>query len=537
MHIDLNDCDGAREHATEVCVIGSGAAGITLARRLLERGHAVTLLESGGIDYERATASLNAGSNLGDEYYDLEDARLRLFGGTSAIWGGRIAQLEPVDLEHRPWVPHSGWPIRWQDLERYYPQARRAFGISERALSGPELGENGIQLPDFDPAKLEIGVWDFDRRFNRFQFQSCLDLLRHPRCTVFTHATATALMLNPHGNAVNVVEARSLTGQSITISAAFTVLAAGGIENARLLLASRSVAPNGIGNDHDLVGRYFMEHPHARGGKVTGPAAWTLLNAFGRPHRIGKREVAALIKPSAIEQERRAILNTSVVIAARQPPSASQALGMRLYSNLKHSVEPTRRGRALWMATKKAAVWIQRHSDPFRPWLLHKLGRRDLALLVRAEQAPNPQSRVVLTDQRDALGMPRIALDWHLSRLDVDSVSGLVDLLDQELHRLELGRAIASEWLHAGVSWQTDPLVSAHPIGGYHHMGTTRMADSPREGVTDARGQVHGVENLYVSGSSLFPTSGWANPTLTIVALALRSADLISTRLHHSKAA
>ena len=147
----------------------------------LQRGHSVTLLESGGIDYEPATASLNAGTNLGDEYYDLEDARLRFFGGTSAIWGGRIAQLEPVDLEHRSWVPHSGWPIQWQDLERYYPQARRAFGISEQMFSARELDMSGVTLPEFDPSKLEFGIWDFDSRFNRFQFQSCDDLFLDPR--------------------------------------------------------------------------------------------------------------------------------------------------------------------------------------------------------------------------------------------------------------------------------------------------------------------------------------------------------------------
>lgn len=537
MHIDLDTYDGASELATEICVIGSGAAGITMTRRLLQRGHSVTLLESGGIDYEPATASLNAGTNLGDEYYDLEDARLRFFGGTSAIWGGRIAQLEPMDLQHRSWVPHSGWPIQWQDLERYYPQARRAFGISEQMLSARELDMSGVTLPEFDPSKLEFGIWDFDSRFNRFQFKSCDDLFLDPLCTVFTHATATALMLNPQGNAVDTVTVRSLAGRSINLAASVIVLAAGGIENARLLLASRSVAPNGVGNDHDLVGRYFMEHPHARGGHVTGHAAWMLLNAFGRRHRVRKREVAALIKPSPVEQEKRAILNTSVTITARQPASAKQTLGMRLYSNLKHSVAPTQRGRALWMSTKKFANWAQHISDPLRPWLLYKLGRRQIALLIRAEQAPNPQSRVVLTDQRDALGMPRIALDWHLSSLDIHSVGGLVDLLDQELRRLGLGRAISAEWLRTGVSWQTDPLVSAHPIGGYHHMGTTRMSDNPRDGVTDASGKVHGVANLYVTGSSLFPTSGWANPTLTIVALALRSADRISTRLHHSKAA
>ena len=125
-----------------------------------------------------------------------------------------------------------------------------------------------------------------------------------------------------------------------------------------------------------------------------------------------------------------------------------------------------------------------------------------------------------------------MTLDWRLSELDVRSVEILVKTLGQELERLELGTVEPASWLsdRAG-GWRTDPLISSHPIGGYHHMGTTRMSDDPRHGVTDARTRVHGLPNLYVAGSSLFPTGGWANPTITIVALALRTADDIDASL------
>ena len=179
------------------------------------------------------------------------------------------------------------------------------------------------------------------------------------------------------------------------------------------------------------------------------------------------------------------------------------------------------------MATKKAAGWAQRHIDPARPWLLHKMGNLDIALLVRGEQAPNPDSRVMLTRERDATGVHRVALDWRLSEIDVRSVSVLVDALDREVRRLRLGRVERAGWLGSG-KWKMDPLISSHPIGGYHHMGTTRMGTDPRQSVTDADGRVHGLGNLWVAGSSLFPTGGWANPTLTIAALALRTADRIA---------
>jgi choline dehydrogenase-like flavoprotein len=308
------------------------------------------------------------------------------------------------------------------------------------------------------------------------------------------------------------------------------VLAAGGLENPRLLLAS-SASTVGLGNDHGLVGRFFMEHPHARGGRVTGARSWTLLKAFRRRRRNGQ-VLAALIAASADAQSRTQMLNSSLTIAARQPAGAIQFWAMRAYQRAKREIAPTRAGRALWMHTKRAANWVQRNADPLRPWLLHSAGRLELALLVRAEQAPHPDSRVVLSDRKDALGVPQLKLDWRLSALDVHSVETLVDLVGGEFRRLGLGEVIKADWLSARDRvWRSDPLISAHPIGGYHHMGTTRMADNPRRGVTNGFGQVHGVENLYVAGSSLFPTSGWANPTLTVVALALRTGDHIARRI------
>ncbi|QAY76470.1 FAD-dependent oxidoreductase [Sphingosinicella sp. BN140058] len=528
MRIDLNDI-GGRDCNAEICIVGAGAAGITAARRLLALGHDVMLLESGGVDHDAAVAALNDGPNVGLDYYPLRDARLRFFGGTTAIWGGRCAELDPIDLEKRDWVDGSGWPIAWDDLQAHYRCARPLFGLPPRT---PEIGDfraAGLAVPDFDPARLHTPLWSFDTRFNRFTLPSCEDLVRHPRCTIITNATVTEILAHGDGAHVESVAVRSLRGASLTIRPRELILAAGGIENARILLASRSVMPDGLGNAHDLVGRYFMEHPHARGGRVITRDGWDLLKLFGRRHRIAGHDLAALITPSAALQREKGILNTSLTIAARQPADASQALGMRVYSGLKHEIAPTRAGRLLWMGTKKIATWAQRHIDPLRPWLLHKAHRAELALLVRGEQAPNRDSRVTLTGEVDALGVPRVALDWRLSEIDKRSVATLVETLGAELRRLGLGDVRAESWLKVPEQmWRVDPLVSAHPIGGYHHIGTTRMADDPRKGVTDAYGRVHGIDNLHVVGSSTFPTASWANPTLTIVALALRTADRIS---------
>jgi choline dehydrogenase-like flavoprotein len=155
--------------------------------------------------------------------------------------------------------------------------------------------------------------------------------------------------------------------------------------------------------------------------------------------------------------------------------------------------------------------------------------------VARAEQAPNPASRVVLSEKRDVFGLPQIALDWRFCDADKRSLRVLMSALDGELRRLSLGRAESSPWLsEEGIPWEMDPLISNHPVGGYHHMGTTRMAASPREGVVDADCRVHGLGNLYVAGSSVFPTGGWANPTLTILALALRLGDSLTRSIRRS---
>ncbi|MXP42000.1 FAD-dependent oxidoreductase [Altererythrobacter soli] len=517
-------------HATDVCIIGSGVAGLTLARRLLAAGRTVTLLESGGTDYERAAAELNMGENVGEPYYRLDHARLRFFGGTAAIWGGRLAPLEPVDFERREWVPWSGWPVTYEEMRPYYAEARRVFGLPAEGPGTADL-PRGVSLPDFDPGRIDLKLWSFDRQPDRFTFARCADLRSHPRCTIFTHATVTAIETDHDAGRVTALAVRGSKGRSARFTARTYVLAAGGIENARVLLASKAVVPQGLGNGHDLVGRFFMEHPHARGGRVETPYVWRLLKAFGRRHCVQRQLVAVLIGASKALQAREAMLNTSLTIAPRQPAGKSQFWGMRAYNRVKHDLDPTRRARSAWLRTKKLVQAVQPIVDPARPWLLHKLNRIELALLVRAEQAPNPDSRVTLSAERDRLGMPRVALDWRTSELDVHSVERLVAALGSEMERLGLGRVEPAAWLsEPDRRWRTDPLISAHPIGGYHHMGTTRMAEDPKQGVADGHGRVHGIDNLYIAGSSLFPTSGWANPTLTIAALSLRTADAIARR-------
>lgn len=519
MKIDLA-CAAPDVIKAEVAIIGAGAAGITMARRFLAAGRRVALIESGGLDYEKATADMNAGLNVGEPYYELKESRLRFFGGTTAIWGGRCAELDPIDFEQRPWVPHSGWPFGLADLKPWYAEARIELGLPTLDVETRDVG--GMRF-----GELAIRHWYFDRKFDRFGFAASRSLVDHPRLTLLLHATVREILLSQHRRQIVGLDVRAPNAGRLLVEANTYILAAGGLENPRILLASNSVAENGVGNDNDLVGRFFMEHPHARGGKVVGAGVWTLLKAFRRRRQAGV-EYAPTLTASCDLQRREQLLNSAMTIAARPPVHGSVTMTKRLYLHARHKMEPTRAGRTLWKTYRRARRSLKQVIGPVRTWARVRRGTREMAIVLRGEQSPNPDSRLTLDRRTDSIGMPRIRLDWRLDGLDVRSASGLVDALDRELRRLNRGEVAKAEWLRDGATrWVVDPLVSAHPIGGYHHMGTTRMAVDPRRGVTDGWGRVHGIENLYIAGSSLFPTSGWANPTLTILALALRTCDKI----------
>jgi choline dehydrogenase-like flavoprotein len=319
------------------------------------------------------------------------------------------------------------------------------------------------------------------------------------------------------------------------VTAKHFVIAAGGIENARLLLVSDSLGRCGLGNDRDLVGRFFMEHPHGRGGRVIGPANWRLMRSFRKRSAIGHDE-AWLLAGSPGLQEATGALNGAITLAVRRPAGKPQFLIEQAYRGAKLSVAPTERGRALWHAYRGLGRLARTTLAPAVQWQRLHSGRAELAIVLRAEQSPNPDSRLRLLRDTDALGMRRVELDWRLQRQDKESAIALTQALDAELRRLNLGEVEPSEWLSDEQEfWRSDPNVSAHPFGGFHHIGTTSMADEPSRGVTDGWGRVHGIENLYLAGSSLFPTSGWANPTLTILALSLRTADRLLSVINKPK--
>ncbi|MXW49460.1 MAG: GMC family oxidoreductase [Gammaproteobacteria bacterium] len=523
MLTDFAHAKAPRTDQPDVCIIGAGAAGITLARGLSGQGLRILLLESGGLDYGPESAALGVGENIGAAYYPLEDSRLRFFGGTTNIWGGRCAPLDDIDFQARDWVAHSGWPIDGSELAEGYRAAHRDLGVDAPDSGAKGEGQWGAAALSMDANRFMSRCWRFDTQRERFHAKRTQDVLKAPDIETLINATAVGIQAHPNRSGLDHVLVRHAGGQVAKIKANAYVLACGGIENARLLLASNDVEPLGIGNGHDQVGRFFMEHPHGRLGRIRTRNPYRLWNAFRMRFPQGGVPVAPVLLPTPALQRERGILNTALTFKWQRNPAAGVPRTRQVYQALKHQLAPGRGNRRLWHAYRGLRFAYARSLRPLITRGLMRLQDFQLSVMIRAEQAPNPASRVVLSTAKDELGCPKANLDWRLGEQDKHTLRELARALNDELVRLDLGALEPSPWLdEPSLDWPVDGTVGNHPIGGYHHAGTTRMSADPADGVVDRNCAVHGYPDLYILGSSVFPTVGWANPTLTILALAHR---------------
>ncbi len=523
MILNLANLPDKTELTTQICIIGAGVAGQAVAARLAKANIDVILTESGGLDFDAQTQTLAQGRNIGETYYDLETTRLRLYGGTAAIWGGRCAELDAIDFERRDYIPHSGWPITKADLDPYYDKAYKTLGLKREQYSDLWT-QTKASKPPFDPAKLDPGFWSFDENGERF---TNTDNTASESVRTLLNATVTELDADESG-AIRSVTAKSLNSRSAHITAKTFVIAAGAIETVRLLMGGVPNRPNGLGNEQGQLGRFFMEHPHARGGQIIADDLARSLLAVPRAVRIKGRRYAGFLRPADALQREQRILNSSLSFAPRRH-EGQEMDGLRaMKDKLKHDLPSTKLWRTTYRGLKGVGVKFREWTEPGPS--VRKINKAPekfgLYAVIRAEQAPNPNSRLTLSAEVDALGQRRIDLDWQFSAIDKRSIRVLMETLDAEYQRLGWGKVRPANWLYgAAQNWKIDPLISSHAIGGYHHMGGTRMSASPKTGVVDKNGRRHASPNLYIASSSVFPTGGWANPTVTIMALAERLAE------------
>lgn len=556
MHIDARTLEGS-EQETDLCIIGAGPAGISLACEFLGQGLRVALLESGGTAYDHEVQALADSQAFGDIKPSIEVNR-RQFGGNANVWcvglgpaekGLRHAMLDAIDFQPRPWVDHSGWPIGRDELMDHYRRAQQVCGGGVFGYTPEPWEEAGARQLPLQGSGLETGMFHFSP-FEVFTNRYRQQLFDAPGVTVYTHATAIELLSHEDGPRIAQVRVSSPGQRPWHMRARAFVLAAGGYETARLMLLSRG--PGGVapGNAHDLVGRYYHDHLQGRSGYLipARPDLFEQLALYDLRLRRGAY-VMGYLKLSAQLQEQERLSNINCFLFPRPAERQDRAIEafnilrqQRLFRTRAHEVVPP-----LGLKNTLAQAWqVTRGLDyVLRMAALAAIGRQAttyglghggwshlknpgqrfvrLELWHSIEQTPRAHNRVTLGSKRDALGCPQLEVHWQWPQEDIEQTLKAQDLMARGLERAGLGR------IERVREADGSPHL-ARPVGSHHLMGTTRMHADPRHGVVDAQCQVHGVDNLYIAGSSVFPTGGYANPTLTLVALALRLADHLKSQ-------
>ncbi len=556
MILDAEDVDHRAILTTDVCVIGSGAAGITLALELCRSTANVVLLAGGRNREHSGDRDLYRGVvDPARPHEPLEENRRRAFGGTTIAWVGRCVPLEPIDFQRRSWIPDSGWPISYSELIPYFERAMELceagpFSFDASDTFSPQRASmiDGFDGPDITTSRLER--WSPPTNFAR---RYAPDLRRAPNLRTFLGGHATHVQLNAAGNSVDHIRASARPGHEFSIRARIYVLAAGGLENPRLLLCSNDVRRDGVGNSAGLVGRFYMSH-------LAGSAQSVIVKDRGPSFRYGFEKDRAgvhcrrrfALTPSA--QVERQVGNAAATLecpgisnAGHRNPLFSAAFLAKQYgdslrrSRLRGLRSELREGsqvrREHWQVIARTSpasvapmvqVISQRYLARRRlPMILADPSALEHDLCYHTEHAPNRESRVTLSEERDSLGLPRILVKVAFSEVDFRTV-------------IELHRAIAERFEATGTgSLRFDEAEIRHHLldslqhfnSIAHHLGTTRMSESPQGGVVDASCRLHDTDNFFVAGGSVFPTGGHANPTLTIVALSVRLAAHLRHKL------
>ena len=508
----------------DLCIVGAGPAGLALAREFDGSRFRVFLLESGGFEFETDTAILNDGESVGLPYTGLQDGRGRAFGGTSKLWAGQCVRLDDIDFQPRSWVPHSGWPITLAELNPFYTKAEQFFEVDGLASDEKVWAMFGLEAPKVNPEKLNLKGTVYGPYIDAGK--RTLKAFKASRNVhVLLHATTTDIVTNENVSAVQHITFRSPRGKTGTLRTKAVVLCCGGIENARLLLLANTQMKAGLGNQHDTVGRFLQEHPTAHTATLKTATPQKVQNLFSLFYKNGRRFFPKLAL-SEYEQRTQRLLN-GVAYPVYEYPKDSGIDALRdIYKTLKQRHIPRNLSTKLWRVasnidqTASAAYqrFVRGRSTVTVPEHIH--------LQLSLEQAPNRESRVLLAKTLDTFGSPKAQVDWRLTELERCTALEFTKIVGAELERLGLAQVQPETWLQ-----QVDETWLAHFNDVYHPAGTTRMSVNPREGVVDSDCKVYGVAGLYVAGGSVFPTSGWANPTLTIVALSLRLASYLKTEV------
>lgn len=458
-----------------ICIIGSGPAGISLALQLEKKNISSIIIEAGGMELSSESQDFYRGKVVGDSYYDLDYVRLRFFGGTSGHWSGWCRPLNEIDFEPRKGVMNSGWPIRKNDLDPYTKEVDAIFEIEAMENDKP-LNENLNEVQfRFSSPPVRFG----QKYREHIEKSSTIALLLNSPVTEIVPVKGRI-------SHIKVISKNKVIHQ---ISSPYFCLCTGGIENSRLLLWSNHLNAGGVVPDARSLGKYWMEHP------IFGVGDSVLFSFIKMRVENGMRFYA----PSASFLRKNDIGN----------------FGLRLAV-----------GESLVKELIKDGLCI---APKFFTDLAMKANNQlvcSAAIRLAWEQVPMSSNRIELDTEKDANGIPRVKLYWKKQPQDRHTAETALQLFGSYLAKADKGRVKVSPWLAQGLDYP-----DSDERGGLHHMGGTRMSSTSADGVVDSNCKVFGVDNLFIGGSSVFPTGGHANPTYTIVQLALRLGDHIAQKV------
>lgn len=555
MLLDANTLPREEILETDVCIIGAGPAGITLTKEFIGQDFRVTLLESGGLEPDKETQSLCDGITGDNSQFVPYHLRNRQFGGTANLWGieignnqlgVRYAPFDEIDFEKRDWLPYSGWPFNKTDLETFYQRAHKVCQLGAFNYDATTWKEPQSPQLTFPGEQVITTMFQFGSR-EIFRDKYKEEINHAANITTYVNANVVDIETNQTAQVASRVKVITLKGNKFWVKAKIFILATGGIENARLLLLSNQSQKTGLGNQNDLVGRFFMDHYQVYCGMLI-PANPQIFNqvALYDIHRVDDIPVVGKLSLNPELMHRKQLLNTATYLIPRHKTYYLRERAINSYQVLLASL---RRGQMpqqnskhiknLIAGLKHVANAVHRRLIVRKPFFYAHIAtsswsevsnkEREFAMFEiqhLIEQAPDPNNRVILSQEQDQLGCRKVQVDCFLRDIDLSSVRRTQEIFKEEFARSGLGELqIESEDLPNILS----------PSGGSHHMGTTRMHADPKQGVVDPNCKVHGISNLFIAGSSVFPTGSYTTPTLTIIALSIRLADHIKTLMLETK--
>ena len=516
MICDLQLAPPAPDLFADVAIVGAGAAGIALAVELARLGKTTLLLEGGGAAPESVSQDVFRTELSGLHHRGVHEGRSRVYGGTTTQWGGQILELEAADFEAHPWIPGSGWPFPKAELTRHYQRALEMEGLSGALRKDGEvwqgLGENPPPLEGLD---LYLSRWCPEPNF--------ADLHRHtlesdPRVQVWLHANVVELLM-AEGVATGL-RCRTLEGTEAIFRAKRFVFAMGTIESSRFFLQPRAEGRLPW-NESGLLGRHFQDHIDSDAAILRPKSARAFHQIFDSIFLRGFKYNPKLRLARETQAEAQSLIAGATVFSVS---SIDEALA-EVKSTAKHML----RGRLGELSAAQLGRLVRHAPLVARQTLRYALQHRsyhpagaEVRLRVHCEQEPNSGSTISLSEERDSLHLLRPRLDWRISELELRTIRLFVETARQGL------ASLAEVVPHPDLA-DSDRFV-AHCQDGYHHMGGMRMNASPRAGVVDPDLRLHHTRNVYVCSGAVFPSSGFSNPTHTLLALAMRLAAHLSAK-------